>query len=94
MVDGPDAGIRALESLRGEASLARYHLLPAALGALHLRAGRPSEAARHYRDALSLPCSAPERRFLERQIAACEPPTDAAPPDPSPGITPSPTIDP
>jgi RNA polymerase sigma-70 factor (ECF subfamily) len=72
MVDGPDAGIRALKSLRGEASLARYHLLPATLGALHLRAGRSAEAARHYRDALALPCSAPERRFLERQAAACE----------------------
>lgn len=71
MVEGPDAGIRALEALRGEAALARYHLLPAALGALSLRAGRPAEAAQHYREALALQCSEPERRFLERRLGEC-----------------------
>jgi len=72
MAEGPEAGIAALGALSGEAALARYHLLPAALAALHHRAGRPAEAARHYRDALALPCSEPERRFLTRQLATCE----------------------
>jgi len=71
MVDGPAAGIRALESLSGQRALARYHLLPAALGALWWRAGSPQTAARHYRAALARPCSSPERRFLERRLAEC-----------------------
>ncbi|WP_255410331.1 hypothetical protein [Amycolatopsis sp. CA-128772] len=41
------------------------------LGALHLRAGDPAEAARHYRRALALPASAPQRAFLEQRLAAC-----------------------
>jgi len=72
MVDGPAAGIRALEDLKRHRALARYHLLPAALGALWRRAGAPATAARHYRAALALPCSSPERRFLQRHLAECE----------------------
>jgi hypothetical protein len=36
-----------------------------------LRAGEPAEAARRYRRALTLPCSAPQRRFLAQRLAAC-----------------------
>ena len=71
MVEGPAAGIRALESLSGNRVLARYHLLPAALGALWWRAGSPTTAARHFRAALARPCSSPERRFLQRRLAEC-----------------------
>jgi RNA polymerase sigma-70 factor, ECF subfamily len=71
MVDGPAAGIHALERLQRDRALARYHLLPAALGALWRRAGAPQTAARYYRAALALPCSSPERRFLERRLAEC-----------------------
>lgn len=72
MVAGPAAGIRALESLSRHRALARYHLWPAALGALWWRAGSPETAARYYRAALALPSSGPERRFLERRLAECE----------------------
>ena len=72
MVEGPAAGIRALEPLGRQRALARYHLLPAALGALWRRAGAPATAARYYRAALALPCSSPERRFLERRLTECE----------------------
>jgi RNA polymerase sigma-70 factor (ECF subfamily) len=78
MVDGPVAGIRALELLSGQRALARYHLLPAALGALWWRAGSPLTAACHYRAALARPCSRPERRFLERRLAECT--ADLTPP--------------
>jgi RNA polymerase sigma-70 factor, ECF subfamily len=71
MVEGPGAGIRALEPLSGDRTLARYHLLPAALGALWWRAGSPATAARHFRAALARPCSSPERRFLQRRLAEC-----------------------
>jgi RNA polymerase sigma-70 factor (ECF subfamily) len=72
MVEGPAAGIRALEVLAHHRALARYYLWPAALAALWRRAGSPATAARYYRAALALPCSIPERRFLERRLAECE----------------------
>ena len=71
LVDGPGAGIAELERLTGEPSLAGHLPLPAALGALHLRAEDPAEAARYFRRALTLPCSGPQRRFLAQRLAAC-----------------------
>lgn len=71
MVDGPRAGIAELERLTDEPSLGRHLPLPVALGALHLRDGDSAGAARHFRRALTLPCSEPQRRFLERRLAAC-----------------------
>lgn len=69
MVDGAAAGIAELEAV--EAELPDYTLLPAVLGALWLRAGDPARAAEHYRRALALPCSDPQRRFLARRLSAC-----------------------
>jgi RNA polymerase sigma-70 factor, ECF subfamily len=60
-----------LRRLRHEPVLRGYHLLPAALGALWLQAGDPATAADCYREALSKPCSAPTRRFLEQQLTRC-----------------------
>jgi predicted RNA polymerase sigma factor len=71
MVDDPRAGIAELERLADEPTLAGHLPLPAALGALYLRDGNPGEAARHYRRALTLPCSTPQKRFLEQRLAAC-----------------------
>ena len=68
MVEGVMAGIHALERLEADPALAGYHLLPAALAALWRRAGASATAAGYYRRALALPCSAPERRFLARQL--------------------------
>jgi RNA polymerase sigma-70 factor (ECF subfamily) len=61
-----------LDRLRAEPALRDYHLLPATLGALWLRAGHPERAAGHYREALTKPCSEPTRRFLLRQLGRCE----------------------
>jgi len=71
MAEGPDAGIAAIERIESDPALARYYLLPAALGGLWLKRGDPVRAARHYHEALTRPCSAPERRFLEKQLARC-----------------------
>ena len=60
-----------LTRLEREPALRDYPLLPAALGALLLRAGEPERAAAHYRTALTKPTSAPTRRFLERQLDRC-----------------------
>ena len=60
-----------LRRLREEPALRDYPLLPAALGALWLRAGEPAVAADCYAEALRKPCSGPTRRFLERQLSRC-----------------------
>jgi RNA polymerase sigma-70 factor (ECF subfamily) len=72
MADGPAAGIAAIERIESDPALARYYLLPAALGGLWLKQGDPVRAAYNYREALTRSCSAPERRFLEKQLAKCE----------------------
>ena len=74
MVEGPAAGIRAIEGIQEHPALARYYLLPAALGALWLRAGDTTRAAGYYREALTRPSSSPERRFLEKQLERCHTP--------------------
>ena len=71
MADGPSAGIAALARIEADPALARYYLLPAALGGLWLEAGDTGRAAVYFREALARPCSAPERRFLEKQLARC-----------------------
>ena len=71
MAEGPAAGIAAIERIESDPALARYYLLPAALGGLWLKRGDPDRAAHHYHEALTRPCSAPERRFLEKQLARC-----------------------
>jgi RNA polymerase sigma-70 factor, ECF subfamily len=60
-----------LDRLRADPALRDYHLLPAALGALWLRAGHPDRAAGYYREALTKRCSAPTQRFLRRQLDLC-----------------------
>ena len=73
MAEGPTVGIAAIERIEQDSALARYYLLPAALGRLWLEAGDPERAARYFEEALIRPCSAPERRFLERQLTQCRP---------------------
>ncbi|MGH3877710.1 MAG: RNA polymerase sigma factor [Actinophytocola sp.] len=66
-----DLDHRELERLEHEPALRDYHLLPAVLGALWLRSGRPDTAAGYYRTALTKRISTPTRRFLERQLDRC-----------------------
>ncbi|PRX47624.1 RNA polymerase sigma-70 factor (ECF subfamily) [Prauserella shujinwangii] len=71
MAYGPAEGIAELERLEGDKRLAAYGPLPAALGALWLRAGERERAAAYYRRALDLPGSEPRKRFLRRRLADC-----------------------
>jgi RNA polymerase sigma-70 factor, ECF subfamily len=73
MVEGPRAGIAALAEVAADPRLRDYYLLPATLADLWLRCGERQAAAAHYRRALELSCSEPERRFLLRRLGACEP---------------------
>jgi RNA polymerase sigma-70 factor (ECF subfamily) len=68
MVDGPEIALSALEKLRGEPGLKNYFLLPAVRADFLRRLGRTAEAATCYEEALTCPCSEPERRFLIRRI--------------------------
>jgi RNA polymerase sigma-70 factor (ECF subfamily) len=71
-LDGPEAGLKAIAAIENRDRLARYPFLPAALGELELRAGRPAPARRHFRDALRLARNPAERRFLQQREIACE----------------------
>jgi RNA polymerase sigma-70 factor (ECF subfamily) len=70
--EGPEAGIRALDAVRGNPALERYYLLWATLARLHADVNDVAQAAGYYRKALECACSAPERRFLESSLAALE----------------------
>jgi RNA polymerase sigma-70 factor (ECF subfamily) len=70
MVEGPGAGLDALEPLSAEPSLRHYYLLPAARADMLRRLGRGSEAADSYRQALEERCTEPERRFLFKRLNA------------------------
>ena len=64
-VDGPEAGLAAIEPVREE--LAGFYLLHGIRAGLLLQAGRGQEAADEYGVAASLCGSAPERAFLLRR---------------------------
>ncbi len=64
--EGPEAGLRAIDDLRG---LDGYHYLHAARGELLRRLHRPAEARAAYERALALAHSEPERRFLAGRMA-------------------------
>jgi RNA polymerase sigma-70 factor (ECF subfamily) len=66
--EGPDAGLALLDTLNLDAPLGEYHLLHATRADLLRRSGRLTDALPHYRRALELAPSAPERRFLQRRI--------------------------
>src|SRR5262249_29515735 len=72
MVDGPDAGLAALEAVQGEPALGRDFLLSAARRELLRRRGDFQEAAANFGQALELAGCEPVRRFLERKRRECE----------------------
>ena len=73
MAEGPAAGLRLMDALAAEGSLAGYHLLPAARADLLRRLGRMPEAAAAYREALALVGNDADRRFLDRRLAQVSP---------------------
>ena len=69
MADGPEAGLVLVDALEASGALAGYHLLPATRADLLRRLGRTVEAAAAYRQALELPVTDTERRYLNRRLA-------------------------
>ena len=68
-IEGPLAGLAALDRITGRDALARYPLLPAVQAELWREAGDPAQAAAGYRAALTLARSAPEQRWLTARLA-------------------------
>lgn len=70
MRDGPQAGLALVDAILARGELLDYRLTHAARADLCRRLGRLDTAAESYRRALELTRQAPERRFLERRLAA------------------------
>ena len=68
MVDGPEAGLAAIEGIAADDALRDYPLLDSVRGELCRRAGRREEARAHLESALARAGTLPTRRFLERRL--------------------------
>src|SRR3954468_23875788 len=69
MRDGPESGLALIDAIQ---DLNDYHLTHAARADLLRRLGRAKEARAAYERALKLARQEPERRFLERRLAALQ----------------------
>jgi RNA polymerase sigma-70 factor (ECF subfamily) len=72
MRDGPEAGLALIDALLSRGDLIDYHLAHSARADLCRRLGRNEQAKAAYQHALSLTRQEPERRFLERRLAALQ----------------------
>jgi RNA polymerase sigma-70 factor (ECF subfamily) len=68
MWQGPEQGLRRIESLLANGQLEDYSLAHSARADLCRRLGRLEEARESYQKALTLARQEPERRFLERRL--------------------------
>jgi len=67
-VQGPEAGIRAVEEIREATKLDRYYLLYAVLGEFYTATGNHEKAAAYYRKALELTEVRSEKIFLLERL--------------------------
>jgi RNA polymerase sigma factor (sigma-70 family) len=65
MTQGPQAGLRLLDTLAGDDRVARHHLLYAMRGHLLEMAGSAGEARRAFEEAARRTASLPEKRYLK-----------------------------
>lgn len=70
MRDGPEAGLQLVDAILARGDLGDYHLAHAARADLCRRLGRYADARDAYRTVLELVRQGPERRFIERRLAA------------------------
>lgn len=71
-VEGPQAGIAAVNAIRNLQTLESYYLLYAVLGEFELRLKHPQAAAAHFRKALQLAEIKSEQAFLAQRLRECE----------------------
>lgn len=72
MLEGPAHGLASIDRLIERGGLKHYHLAWAARGDLHRRLNRRAPAIADYRQAIALAEQGPERRYLQRRLAALE----------------------
>jgi RNA polymerase sigma-70 factor (ECF subfamily) len=70
MRDGPAAGLALIDAILARGELTEYYLAHSARADLCRRLGRREDATAAYERALGLTRQEPERRFLERRLAA------------------------
>jgi len=70
MAAGPEAGLAAVDAVRDDPALRRYHLLPAVRADLLMKLGRSEEARADLERAASLTQNLRERDLLRRRAAA------------------------
>jgi RNA polymerase sigma-70 factor (ECF subfamily) len=71
-VDGPRAGMEAVNAIQNLQSLESYYLLYAVLGDFEERLNHAAAAAEHFRKSLRLAEIKSERLFLSKRLQACE----------------------
>jgi RNA polymerase sigma-70 factor (ECF subfamily) len=71
-IEGPQAGIRALEEAGADPALRHYHLFDATLGELNRRAGDFKRARRYFEAARNKTKSPFDRELLARRLGECE----------------------
>jgi RNA polymerase sigma factor (sigma-70 family) len=71
MASGPAAGLQILDTLRGEATLANYHLLPSVRGDFLFKLGRLDEARAEFERAAAMTRNERERALLLARAADC-----------------------
>lgn len=71
-LEGPEAGLDALDAVRHHPALAAYYPLPAVEAELAERAGDLPRAAASYRRGLELPCPEPVRRRMQEKLRQIE----------------------
>jgi RNA polymerase sigma factor (sigma-70 family) len=69
MAEGPDAGLKIVDGLLGEAALKTYHLLPSVRGDLLQKLGRYDEARAAFEAAAALAGNKREHDLLKRRAA-------------------------
>jgi RNA polymerase sigma-70 factor (ECF subfamily) len=70
-MEGPHAGIRALDEAGQDPALRRYHLFDATLGEFYRRAGDPARARQHLEAARQKTNSPFDRELIDRRLAEC-----------------------
>jgi RNA polymerase sigma-70 factor (ECF subfamily) len=70
-IDGPQAGIRALDEAGQDAALRHYHLFDATLGEFYRRSGDLDRARQHLEAARQKTTSTFDRELIDRRLAQC-----------------------
>ena len=70
-IDGPQAGIRALDEAGQDATMRRYHLFDATLGEFYRRAGDCARARQHFEMARQKTTSPFDHQLIDRRLSQC-----------------------